>query len=85
MKKARKNYTADEKVNDKHGCDTKFEDLFRDRTDEEFNAIKKQYGASGDILEAEKHIEASPATSSITTPATSSPMASKPESYVTRN
>lgn len=50
--------TADTALKDKHGFDTKFEDLFRDRTDEEILAIKKKYGASGDILEAEKRIEA---------------------------
>ena len=43
---------------DKHGFDTKFEDLFRERTDAELAAIKKKYGASGDILEAEKRIGA---------------------------
>jgi type I restriction enzyme R subunit len=50
--------TADTALKDKHGFDTKFEDLFRDRTDAELAAIKKKYGASGDILEAEKRIEA---------------------------
>ena len=50
--------TADTAIKDKHGFDTKFEDLFRNRTDAEIAAIKKKYGASGDILEAEKRIEA---------------------------
>ncbi|WPJ94392.1 type I restriction endonuclease [Coraliomargarita algicola] len=50
--------TADTAIRDKHGFDTKFEDLFRARTDEEILAIKKKYGATGDILEAEKRIEA---------------------------
>ncbi|MBS1854932.1 MAG: type I restriction endonuclease subunit R [Acidobacteria bacterium] len=50
--------TADTALKDKHGLDTKFEDLFRDRTDEELAAIKKKYGASGDILEAENRIKA---------------------------
>jgi type I restriction enzyme R subunit len=50
--------TADTALKDKHGFDTKFEDLFRHRTDEEIAAIKKKYGASGDILEAEKRIGA---------------------------
>ena len=50
--------TADTAITDKHGFDTKFEDLFRNRTPEEIAAIKKKYGASGDILEAEKRIEA---------------------------
>lgn len=50
--------TADTAIKDKHGFDTKFEDLFRDRSEEEILAIKKKYGASGDLLEAEKRIEA---------------------------
>jgi type I restriction enzyme, R subunit len=50
--------TADTALNDKHGFDTRFEDLFKDRTDEELAAIKKKYGATGDILEAEKRIAA---------------------------
>jgi len=50
--------TADTAIRDKHGFDTKFEDLFRERTPEEIAAIKKKYGASGDILEAEKRIAA---------------------------
>jgi len=50
--------TADTALKDKHGFDTKFEDLFRERTDEELAAIKKKYGASGDILEAEQRIAA---------------------------
>ncbi|MCB1227103.1 MAG: type I restriction endonuclease subunit R [Verrucomicrobiales bacterium] len=50
--------TADTALKDKHGFDTKFEDLFRYRTPEEVTAIKKKYGASGDILEAERRIEA---------------------------
>jgi len=50
--------TADTALRDKHAFDTKFEDLFRERSEEELLAIKKKYGASGDILEAEKRIEA---------------------------
>jgi type I restriction enzyme R subunit len=50
--------TADTALRDKHGFDTKFEDLFRARTYGEIEAIKKKYGASGDILEAEKRISA---------------------------
>jgi type I restriction enzyme R subunit len=50
--------TADTALDDKHGFDTKFEDLFRHRTEEEIAAIKKKYGASGDILEAEQRIAA---------------------------
>jgi len=50
--------TADTAIKDKHGFDTKFEDLFKERSEAEIAAIKKKYGASGDILEAEKRIEA---------------------------
>lgn len=50
--------TADTALKDKHGFDTKFEDLFKDRSEEELLAIKKKYGATGDILEAEKRIAA---------------------------
>jgi len=50
--------TADSALKDKHGFDTKFEDLFRNRSEEELTAIKKKYGASGDILEAEQRIAA---------------------------
>lgn len=50
--------TADTAIRDKHGFDTKFEDLFRERTEEEILAIKKKYGASGDLLEAEQRIGA---------------------------
>jgi type I restriction enzyme, R subunit len=45
--------TADAALNDKQGFETAFEDLFMDRSDEELLAIKKKYGATGDILEAE--------------------------------
>src|SRR4029078_2812079 len=50
--------TADTALKDKHGFDTKFEDLFKDRSEEEIRAIKKKYGATGDILEAENRIAA---------------------------
>ena len=50
--------TADTALKDKAGFEAKFEDLFRERTDEEIEAIKKKYGASGDLLEAEKRIGA---------------------------
>ncbi|MEC8812588.1 MAG: HsdR family type I site-specific deoxyribonuclease [Pseudomonadota bacterium] len=50
--------TADSALNEKHAFDEAFEDLFRERSDEELLAIKKKYGASGDILEAEARIEA---------------------------
>ena len=39
--------TADTALNEKHAFDTKFEDLFSDRTDEELLAIKKKYGETG--------------------------------------
>jgi type I restriction enzyme, R subunit len=50
--------TADSALNEKHAFEQKFEDLFRDRSEEELLAIKKKYGATGDILEAEKRINA---------------------------
>lgn len=50
--------TEDSALDDKHGFETKFENLFKDRSEAELLAIKKKYGATGDILEAEKRIEA---------------------------
>jgi len=50
--------TADSALNEKHAFDEAFEDLFRDRSEEEILAIKKKYGATGDILEAEQRINA---------------------------
>ncbi|AWF79513.1 type I restriction endonuclease subunit R [Microbulbifer sp. A4B17] len=50
--------TADSALNDKHGFETEFENLFKERSDEELLAIKKKYGATGDILEAEERIKA---------------------------
>lgn len=50
--------TADSALNEKHAFDTAFEDLFKERSDEELLAIKKKYGATGDILEAENRINA---------------------------
>jgi len=50
--------TADAALNDKHGFETKFENLFKERSEEELLAIKKKYGATGDLLEAEQRIAA---------------------------
>ncbi len=50
--------TADAALIDKHDFETKFENLFKDRSDEELLAIKKKYGATGDLLEAEQRIAA---------------------------
>jgi type I restriction enzyme R subunit len=50
--------TADAALYDKHGFETAFEDLFKERSEEELLAIKKKYGVSGDILEAEARIQA---------------------------
>ncbi|MDH5190054.1 MAG: HsdR family type I site-specific deoxyribonuclease [Gammaproteobacteria bacterium] len=50
--------TADSALNDKYGFETQFENLFKDRSEEELLAIKKKYGATGDILEAEQRINA---------------------------
>ncbi|MEZ8321567.1 type I restriction endonuclease subunit R, partial [Vibrio splendidus] len=49
--------TADTAIYDKHGFDTKFEDLFKHRSDEELAAIRQKYGATSDILEAEERIK----------------------------
>lgn len=48
--------TAATALYDKSGFDRKFEDMFLKRSPEELVAIKKRYGATGDILEAEKRI-----------------------------
>jgi type I restriction enzyme R subunit len=50
--------TAGTALRDKAEFDQAFEDLFADRTAEELLAIKRKYGASGDILEAESRIGA---------------------------
>ena len=50
--------TADSALTEKHAFNDAFEDLFRDRSEEELLAIKKKYGATGDILEAENRINA---------------------------
>jgi len=49
--------TAEVAIKGRAGFDKKFEDLFRDRTEEELLAIRKKYGAAGDVLEAEDRIE----------------------------
>lgn len=49
--------TAEVAVKDKHGMDSKFEDMIKNRSDAEVLAIKKRYGATSDILEAEARIE----------------------------
>lgn len=50
--------TAEAALNDKHGFENRFENLFRDRSEAELLAIKKKYGATGDLLEAESRIAA---------------------------
>ena len=50
--------TADSALNEKHAFDEAFEDLFKDRSEAELLAIKKKYGTTGDILEAENRINA---------------------------
>jgi type I restriction enzyme R subunit len=50
--------TADAALNDKSGFENKFENLFKERSEEELLAIKKKYGATGDLLEAEQRIAA---------------------------
>lgn len=50
--------TANSALNDKNGFETQFENLFKERSEQELLAIKKKYGATGDILEAEQRIQA---------------------------
>ncbi len=50
--------TVDTAINERAEFDNKFEDLFRERTEQEILLIKKKYGTLGDIFEAEKRIEA---------------------------
>ena len=50
--------TAEAALNDKHGFETRFENLFKDRSPDELLAIKKKYGTTGDLLEAEQRIAA---------------------------
>ncbi len=49
--------TAEVAIRGRSGFDRKFEDLFRDRSEEELLAIRKKYGAAGDVLEAEERIK----------------------------
>lgn len=44
--------TAESALDDPHGFDTKFLDLFKDRSVEEMVAIQKKYGTKGDLLDA---------------------------------
>lgn len=50
--------TANTALRDKAEFDQAFEDLFENRSAEDLLAIKKKYGATGDILEAESRIGA---------------------------
>lgn len=50
--------TANTALRNKAEFDTAFEDLFADRSAQDLLAIKKKYGATGDILEAENRIGA---------------------------
>ena len=50
--------TADSALNEKPAFDEAFEDLFRERSEEDLAAIRKKYGATGDILEAKARIDA---------------------------
>ena len=49
---------ANTALRDKAEFDTAFEDLFANRSAEDLLVIKKKYGATGDILEAESRIGA---------------------------
>jgi len=50
--------TSKDVIKDGKNLDTVFEDLFREHTDEEKEAIKKKYGTYRHIMEAPKRIEA---------------------------
>jgi len=50
--------TADSALENKSEFDRKFEDLFKERSEQELLEIRRKYGAEGDILEAEKRIKA---------------------------
>lgn len=50
--------TSDDAIRNKSQFESKFEDLVSEHTPEEIERIKKKYGTYGDILEAEKRIEA---------------------------
>ncbi|WP_020601780.1 type I restriction endonuclease subunit R [Spirosoma spitsbergense] len=50
--------TSDDAIRNKSQFESKFDDLVSDHTPEEIERIKKKYGTYGDILEAEKRIEA---------------------------
>jgi type I restriction enzyme, R subunit len=50
--------TANAEVADGRSLDQLFEDLFRDRTPQELEAIKRKYATRGNVLEAPKLIEA---------------------------
>lgn len=49
--------TSNVEIDDKNVFDTKFIDLFRDRTEKEIALIKKKYGNCKDIFEAEDRIK----------------------------
>jgi len=49
--------TAEGAVKDGHSLDSLFEDLFRDRSKEELEAIKQKYATKGQILEAPQLID----------------------------
>lgn len=48
--------TADAAIHGKELMDRKFEDLFKDRTDQELSRIRKKYATLGTILEAKNYI-----------------------------
>src|SRR5205809_1116733 len=50
--------TTEGAVADGRNLDEVFEDMFRERTPEELEAIKAKYATKGDVLEAEKLIAA---------------------------
>jgi type I restriction enzyme R subunit len=75
--------TAHGAVKDGASLDDLFEDLFREHTPEELEAIKQKYATKGQIFEAPDLIGTRRATCCATTSPTSCPTASRPRWWLT--
>ncbi|MCB8978615.1 MAG: type I restriction endonuclease subunit R [Ardenticatenaceae bacterium] len=51
-------YTTDAEVYEGQGLDQLFEDMFKERTPEELEAIKQKYATAGNVLESKKMVQA---------------------------
>ena len=51
-------YTADAEVYEGQGLDQLFEDMFKERTPEELEAIKRKYATTGSVLESKRMVQA---------------------------